>query len=551
MGSHHRAALCRRLGSTVGGANDLEPTHIARVCEIDPTFPTPRLVRGHVDLFTRSFDPLPDDAHPLRAGASQEGAFDLCVMHSDGPRFITLRSRRVLHGETDMGMVVTIDDRTDELAIEAELQRMALTDQLTGLPNRRKLEAELVEASGSGMVAACFIDLDGFKAVNDMHGHRTGDELLKVAADRLSLMMRDGDLLARQGGDEFVALLQGLDDAEQALAIAERLRETLGRPFSISGTTFHLSASLGLVVEDTRTFDVDSFLQHADIALYAAKELGRDRVELFDDELERTVDMGHANREMIRRALDEDRLAIRLQPIVDIEIDRIVAVESLVRCELPSGSIVGPGQFIDDLVGTNLIVALDFDAFTRSCAAARRLAAATADRVVNVACNVSSATLMQKDFAQRVIAIANDAGVPPSHLCVEITESSALTTGSSLVRSLERLRDVGFDVALDDFGTGYSSLSHLRELPLTVVKLDRSFVTKLATSPTERAIAAAIIHLSDELGFRAVAEGVETLEELQAVRQLGYRYVQGWYFHRDLPLDDLMSIVDLPASSTP
>jgi diguanylate cyclase (GGDEF)-like protein len=515
---------------------------------IDSATPTAAITLEHLVLFDRRGRRLPPESHPLDIGdTALTGPAECCVVNDAGVRSVVLQARRVqLRDGDDLGVVVTIQDVTEAIATSAELEASALVDQLTGLSNRRHLDQRLDELLADGverLVAVCFMDLDGFKAVNDLHGHRVGDELLRLAAGRLRSRLRDDDVLARQGGDEFVAVLVDLIDEHHAETIAERLRAVLAEPFDIDGTVFHVTASAGIAVARIPGVSGEVLLQRADLALYAAKDAGRNRFELFDDELAAASEAEQRTREMIRTALSEDALVMHFQPMIDSDIGAVVGFEALVRCRAADGTIIGPGAFLGELDGSHLLVDLDLLAFRLSCTAALELIAMQPS--VRVAANLSAATLRQRGTVDRLLATAAEVGVSPTSLTIEVTESSAFVGSGLSARTLWSLHEAGFAIALDDFGTGYSSLAHLRDLPLSVVKLDRSFVPKLHRQSTERAIASAIVRLSDELGFATVAEGVENAGQLVAVRSLGYRVVQGWHYAPALPFDDALQLLRL------
>ncbi|MFN3219925.1 MAG: EAL domain-containing protein [Acidimicrobiales bacterium] len=513
---------------------------------IDPATPTAAITLEHLVLFDRRGRRLPPESHPLDIGdTALTGPAECCVANDAGVRSVVLQARRVRHSDgDDLGVVVTIQDVTEAIATSAELEASALVDQLTGLSNRRHLDQRLDELLADGVerrIGVCFIDLDGFKAVNDLHGHRVGDELLRLAASRLRSRLRDGDVLARQGGDEFVAVLVDLIDDHHAESIAERLRAVLAEPFEIDGTVFHVTASAGIAVARIPGVSGEVLLQRADLALYAAKEAGRNCIELFDDELAAASEAEQRTREMIRTAISDDALVMHFQPMIDSDAGAVVGFEALVRCRSADGTIIGPGAFLGELDGSHLLVDLDLLAFRLSCAAALELIAVQPS--VRVAANLSAATLRQRDTVELLLATAAEVGVSPRSMTIEVTESSAFVGGGLSARTLWSLHEAGFAIALDDFGTGYSSLAHLRDLPLSVVKLDRSFVPKLHRQSTERAIASAIVRLSDELGFATVAEGVENAGQLVAVRSLGYRVVQGWHYAPALPFDDAVGLL--------
>ena len=488
--------------------------------------------------------PLPASEHPLNPAAVVVPA-ECCVRRRGGLRRITITRSDVAGPHGRLGVVMTLRDVTRARTDAIELRSRALHDQLTGLANRRHLMETLASLSTAPppAVAAFFIDLDGFKNVNDVHGHRVGDSLLRMAAARLRAQLREDDFLARHGGDEFVIVVTHFDDPESVYALADRVRSSLAEPYDVDGVRLHLSASVGIAVHERDEFDGDRLLQQADTALYAAKAVGRDRVEVFDAELAVAAEIAQYRRNLVRTALERDLVAMYFQPIVDAERDRIVGVEALVRCIAADNEVVGPAGFLDAIEGTSLAVGLDHRAFELSCQAAAALRCATPDRPIWVACNFSAPTLMQPDLVATVLGSIERYGIDPDQICLEVTETSAFRAGAATIGALRQLRDHGVGIALDDFGTGYSSLSHLRDLPLSTVKIDKTFVNKLDANGTERVIAAAVAELAESLGFAVVAEGVETSSHLRAAREVGFRNLQGWHYAPAVSLDELLKLL--------
>jgi diguanylate cyclase (GGDEF)-like protein/PAS domain S-box-containing protein len=491
--------------------------------------------------------PLPEHAHPLLPG-SITGAvsFDGCIMSPTGLRHVDLRAEHVESDDDHLGMVLVIHDTTDAREADARLISLALQDQLTGLANRRHLRDRLEglrSSSGPGRITACFIDLDGFKYVNDVHGHRVGDAILCLAGERLTSQLSATDFLARQGGDEFVALMFDDGDDADLRRRAEAMRATLADPYVIDDVPHHMTASIGTASAPLAGFDHELLLQQADIALYVAKANGRDRVEVFDQALAVRTETEQRHREMIRDCLEGNRLEMHLQPIVDSDTGRFVGAESLARIRADNGLLVGPGAMIDSVVGTSLIIEFDHRAFELSCEAARRLTTVYPSHVLWISCNFSGTTLMQPDLVDRVMGAVHRIGVRPERICIEVLESDIFDTADVSIRALRELSAMGFRIALDDFGTGYSSLAHLRDLPLSTVKVDRSFIIRLTGGGHELAITQAMVNLAGALGFGVIAEGVETAEQLAAARAIGFRTIQGWYYGQAESLDEFIEML--------
>ena len=482
-------------------------------------------------LSGRPVDLLQPTAKPVR-----------CLLPDQGEiRYLDCSIGEIAGGDSGgHGRVIVLTDVTAEHRAAEDLREQALHDQLTGLPNRRQLEARLnLLATGStpGDVAVCFIDLDGFKLVNDNHGHRVGDQVIRLAAQRLQRQLRDEDLLVRHGGDEFVAVLVDVASLAGAEAVAERLRQVLEAPYEIGNERFDLSASVGVALASTTGLMSELLLQQADIALYEAKGNGRNRVQVFDESLAQVVSDEQQQRRILRDAIDEGRVVMHFQSLVDSLSDRTMGFEALARILTSDGELLTPSHFLDAVAHTSLVWDLDRVAFAQSCDAAQLLAAIDPANPPYVACNFSSASLSHPDFVTFVVETTEAAKVSPDQMCVEVTESAAFESGGRSADALNELQQRGYRLALDDFGTGYSSLAHLRDLPITSVKVDRSFVAQLGAHSSERAIAEAVVTLAHDLGLGIVAEGVETIEQARQVKDMGFQTSQGWHYSKALPID--------------
>ena len=491
-------------------------------------------------------EPLDGPAHPIARVCAGEtiAAEPASVVREGQMRHVRVSGRPIVGaGGTALGGVVSYHDVTDAVHVERELRARTLHDQLTGLPNRRQLHerlAGLADDDPVGLVGVCFIDLDGFKLVNDTLGHRAGDVAVREASRRLLRRLRRGQFLARLGGDEFVAVIPGVNSVTEARAVAERLRRAMSAPIDIGTASVTLTASIGLACASVAALDEDALLRDADIALYAAKARGRNRVEVFDDQLAAATECAQRQHEMLRNALERDGLVMHFQPLVDCESGTVVAYEALARCRLSNGTLVPPSGFLDAAVSSGLVCELDRKAFDQSCAAAAVLQRVRPGASLVMCCNFSALSVAQAAFVDEVLGTITRHGLDPRSICVEITESTAFDAGNDAVDGLRQLRDRGVHLALDDFGTGYSSLAHLRDLPLATVKVDRSFVARLEDGRTERAIIEAIVRLAETLDLAVVAEGVETADQLARVRELGFRIVQGHYFSPARPLAEVI-----------
>ena len=445
-------------------------------------------------------------------------------------------------------------DITQRKQLEAQLRSAALTDGLTQLPNRVSLLGKLHDAVLRARrlrdyrFAVLFMDFDRFKHVNDSHGHDAGDELLRQIALRLRLALREGDAVAhgedgndgahtaaRIGGDEFVILLDGIRGVEDAELVARRLLLVLSQPYQIGEHEVHSSVSIGIVASDTNRGDADALLRDADTAMYEAKRAGRGRYVLFDAAMHERVARGVELENDLRRALQNDEFRVAYQPIVDLASGALRGVEALARWHHPERGSVPPLEFIPIAEETGLITALGARVLREACdqfVAWQGTLGAAAPK--SVAVNLSRAQLRESDLVERVQLELLRTGMPPHCLRLEVTESLAMQDAGAL-GVLRRLQALGVSLALDDFGTGYSSLACLHEIPVDVVKIDRSFVRELTQSDHRRVLIQATVLVARALGIRTVAEGVETAEQAQLLEDLGCSMAQGFLFGRPMP----------------
>jgi diguanylate cyclase (GGDEF)-like protein/PAS domain S-box-containing protein len=421
---------------------------------------------------------------------------------------------------------------------EAELAHSALHDPLTGVANRGllldRLSRALARRRRKGAVALLFIDLDGFKLINDSHGHRAGDEVLQATAARLEGVIRPTDTVARIGGDEFVILLDDVVDATEAMGIAERVQLALVAPIAVDGETHLVTASIGISVESGRPAP-EAIIRDADAAMYRAKEQGGGRYELFDEGMR-----GHATEHLrvereLRRAIEDDELRLHFQPLVSLVDGSLRGTEALVRWEHPERGLLAPGAFIPVAERGQLILDLGAWVLRTACAQASRWRSELGDRApLPVHVNIAARQIAHEGLPQLIEEILEQTGVPAADLRLELTESALIEQLEPAAAALERLRELGVTAVLDDFGTGYSSLSLLQRLPVVGLKVDRSFVASLGGGAAEEgtAIVSAIVGMAKALGFTVVAEGVETAEQARRASELGCDLAQGFYFGR-------------------
>jgi diguanylate cyclase (GGDEF)-like protein len=413
----------------------------------------------------------------------------------------------------------------------------AFHDALTGLPNRALLTDHLKLAIERGkqqkghIFAVLFLDLDRFKNINDSLGHSNGDQLLVAIARRVEECLRPMDTVARLGGDEFAILLDGLEDFNDAIHVAERVQAELTRPFNLSGHEVYTTASIGIALSTTGYEDPENLLRDADIAMYRAKENGKARYELFD-----TVMHAHAVALLqlendLRRAVEREEFSVYYQPIVSLETDRLAGFEALVRWDHPERGIVAPGEFIALAEETGLITEIGQWVLRDACQQMRRWQwQAPVNRPLTLSVNLSSKQFTQPDIVEQVKRILLETDFDPRCLRLEITESVVMENAEQAASMLKQLRDLGVHLSIDDFGTGYSSLSYLHRFPVTTLKIDRSFISRMGAGDENSEIVKTIITLANNLGMEVVAEGIETEDQLAQLRALKCEYGQGYLF---------------------
>ncbi|TPW33655.1 EAL domain-containing protein [Martelella alba] len=432
---------------------------------------------------------------------------------------------------------------TKEVETEARIHQLAHTDMLTGLSNRFAFSEVLKEslAAENCHLALLYIDLDGFKYVNDTRGHHIGDILLEQVARRLSTVCEGkATAVGRLGGDEFAAVIQGECEVH-ADAFARQIIEALSEPFTLnSEVSIHIGASVGVALAPVHGRDLDTLLARADMALYAAKAAGKGRVQLFRPEMEALVQERVALEVRLRAVLDNrEGLFVFYQPIVNIETGRVSAREALLRWHDDARGWIGPGEFVPIAEQSGLIEQLGSFVLETAC----REALNWPDQVP-VAVNVSASQLGGEALVPSVVAALQASGLPVERLELEITETALLTAEAAGIDNLSRLKALGVKIALDDFGTGYSSLSHLQMFPFDKIKIDGSFVKNAVERHESAAVIRAIADLGKRLGARTVAEGVETRDQLDLVQREGCIEVQGYLFGRPLPAESDMAVVE-------
>ncbi|MEO7224018.1 MAG: EAL domain-containing protein, partial [Devosia sp.] len=419
----------------------------------------------------------------------------------------------------------------------ARIGRLAYYDGLTGLPNRTKLreemEARFDHAASPGPAALLFIDLDHFKDVNDTLGHSVGDSFLKEIANRIVAAVWDIDIVCRHGGDEFVVVLDGAD-AVRAQRVAEALLERIGRPVRVEGVTLPASASIGIGLCPDNGTDSATLLRNADTARYRAKGEGRSTFRFFHAEMNRMAQDRLLLGALLRDAVALGQVSLAYQPQIDATTGAIAGVEALARWTHPALGAIPPSRFIPLAEDFGLIETLGETCLNEGCAQLRRWDAAGYD-VPHMAVNISAIQFRNPDFPLMVAGALAQSGLTANRLTVEVTESVMMEAYPIAVDNARRLREMGVTISMDDFGTGYSSLSHLAKLPVSELKIDRSFMADLEESEAVRAMVTAVIRIGETLKLRVVAEGVETLAQRRFLEALGCDVLQGFLFAEAMP----------------
>jgi diguanylate cyclase (GGDEF)-like protein/PAS domain S-box-containing protein len=483
------------------------------------------------------------------------------IMRPDGSERVVLSHAEALHDEHGRALLVrgTAQDVTERRQIEGKMRALAYFDSLTGLPNRaqfKELLARAVKRSARGeeRMAVMFLDLDRFKQINDSLGHSAGDELLKEVAARLSSCVRgtddvgrgadghaDGHATARLGGDEFTVLLDRLRSPEDAARVAARIVQAMARPFAVAGNELFVSASVGIAVYPADGTDVDTLLKNADVAMYYAKDSGRNNYKFYSSELNaRALERLNLERDL-HRALERKELLLHYQPQVDAASGRVTGVEALLRWKHPARGLVPPGQFIPIAEQTGLIAPIGDWVLGEACRQAREWSAQGIDLEMWV--NVSGLQFRDGKLAASIRGALEATGLEPGRLVIEATETIMLENREATLGILRDLRALGIRIALDDFGTGYSSLAYLKRFPLDTLKIDGSFVRDLGTDAEDRAIVEAIIAMAQALKLNVLAEGVETSDQAALLQRMGCQRMQGYYFARPAPAGDLGGLV--------
>jgi diguanylate cyclase (GGDEF)-like protein/PAS domain S-box-containing protein len=513
-----------------------------------------------------------DAVHPDDRGTVTDAMY--AALHRDEPLNIGFRlvrpdgEIRVVHQQGEvvrdaagqcLRMQGTLQDITDRKRAEERIQQLALYDALTGLPNRNLFREELGHAvsrseRNEDILVLLSLDLDRFKRINDTLGHEVGDLLLQEAGRRLSQTLRQSDLvarhdgedkgccIARQGADEFTALLSNLNDAQDAAKVARRVIDALAEPFHLAGTEIVLGASVGIAVYPLDGGDAESLLKNADAARHYAKQHGKNRYEYYNGKMNASAIEKLALESNLHRALERDEFSLHYQPKVDLSNGGIIGVEALIRWRRPEQGMVSPADFIPLAEETGLIIPIGHWVLRTACAQIRAWQDAGLS-AVPIAINLSAKQFHQQNICEMVTDALREFDVPPHLLELEITESAAMKDAETTIAALKKLKAIGVRIAIDDFGTGYSSLSYLKRFPIDSLKIDRSFVTELPCNQDDASIAQAVITMGHALRLKIVAEGVETQAQRDFLAVNHCDEMQGYYFSRPLPAEQCTDLL--------
>lgn len=438
------------------------------------------------------------------------------------------------------GVTVYFRDITERKQIEERLSYLANYDALTGLPNRSLLMDRIGQALSRApwqgrVVALMFCDLDRFKIVNDTLGHAVGDQLLKCVAERLESCLRAGDTVARIGGDEFVILLTDMAGKNDAGMVAQKIVKVVSAPLEILGHEIYVTTSIGVSTFPDHGHDPQTLLKNADFAMYRAKEGGKNTFQYFEPELAAKQQTRLSLEGKLRRALEQREFVLHYQPIVELEQGRIVGCESLIRWQHPSLGLVSPADFLPLAEETGIIVHIGEWAIRAACEQHRQWVDEFG--LMRMAVNLSNRQFQQENLVGLIMSILSDVGLPHESLEIELTEDIIMKDASHAVRTLEQMQELGVQLSIDDFGTGYSSLGQLKCFPIDTLKIDRSFIKDITTNPDDIAIVRAIVAMAHQLRIKVVAEGVESEQQMEAVKECRCNYLQGYWYSRPLPAE--------------
>jgi diguanylate cyclase (GGDEF)-like protein/PAS domain S-box-containing protein len=524
-------AFCQMLGYTVEEAASLN------VADWDARFSAEELRDRLRGFITNNRSDTFETTHRRKDGSLINIEISCSAMEMDGKHHLLALSR----------------DITKRKQAESEIHSLAFYDALTRLPNRRLLMDRLHQAMASSARngqhgAILFLDLDNFKTLNDTRGHDIGDLLLVEVARRLQDCVREGDTVARFGGDEFVLILEGLSSkqdeaAAHAETVAEKVRAALNQSYKLNGMEHHSSTSIGINLFYDHVGRVDELFKQADMAMYQAKQAGRNAIRFFDPAMQAALEARGKMEEALRGAIANRQLRLHYQVQVDAAL-RPIGAEALLRWEHPELGVIAPMQFIELAEDTGLILPIGLWVLETACAQIRRWQNIPLLSELNISVNVSARQFRHEDFVAQVETVLDESGIDPGRLKLELTESLILNNVEDSISKMDQLKSIGVEFSMDDFGTGYSSLSYLKRLPLDQIKIDQSFVRDISTDPSDAAIVQTIIAMAGTLGLMVIAEGVETEAQREFLESRGCPAFQGHLFGAAVPVEQFEAMLD-------
>jgi diguanylate cyclase (GGDEF)-like protein/PAS domain S-box-containing protein len=524
-------AFCQMLGYTREEAVSLN------VADWDAHYSAGELRNLLGDFITNNRSGTFETLHRRKDGSLINIEISCSPMEMDGEHYLLALSR----------------DITKRKQAESEIHSLAFYDALTRLPNRRLLMDRLNQAMASSARngqhgAILFLDLDNFKTLNDTRGHDIGDLLLIEVARRLQDCVREGDTVARFGGDEFVLILEGLSSkqdeaAAHAETVAEKVRTALNQSYKLNGMEHHSSTSIGINLFFNHLGRVDELFKQADMAMYQAKQAGRNAIRFFDPAMQAALEARGKLEEALRGAIANRQLRLHYQIQVDAALQPIGA-EALLRWEHPELGVIAPMEFIELAEDTGLILPIGLWVLETACAQIRLWQSDPLLRELNISVNVSARQFRHEDFVAQVETVLDETGVNPGRLKLELTESLILNNVEESIIKMDQLKSIGVEFSMDDFGTGYSSLSYLKRLPLDQIKIDQSFVRDISTDPSDAAIVQTIIAMAGTLGLMVIAEGVETEAQREFLESRGCPAFQGHLFGAAVPVEQFEALLN-------
>ena len=476
------------------------------------------------------------------------GPYEKEYLHKSGKRVPVRLSGTLIERRGEKFIWSSVEDITQYRATEERINFLAFHDALTGLPNRLLAQDRMDQAIAladreNTKVALLFLDLDNFKTVNDSLGHAAGDGLLKAVATRLTESLRGMDTISRQGGDEFLIIVPDLSDIDAVMPALTKVMNCLLEPFSINGVELTTSGSVGIAIYPDSGADFDTLLKNADIAMYHAKDSGRNSYRFFDDKMH--VD-AHAKLSMangLRRALERNEFVLYYQPQIDLASGAVIGAEALIRWQHPENGLIPPIQFISLAEDSGLIVPIGDWVLREACRQAVEWHLAGAQHLA-IAVNLSAVQFRRGDLEQSVIGAMESSGINPWLLELELTESILINNSENVLDAVRRLKALGVKLSIDDFGTGYSSLSYLKQFAVDKLKIDRSFIRDLTSDPEDAAIVRAIIQMARSLGLKTIAEGVENEAILDRLRLFHCDEAQGYHFAKPMPAEQFSAFLN-------